>query len=461
MIHKSKSSELAKLSVFDTIGIIIGIVIGVGIYETSPLIFQNVSSPQMGIILWGIGGLISLLGALCYAELASTYPRSGGDYVYLTKAFGPGAGFLFGWAQLFVIMTGSIGMAAYIFADYASQIWPMSSSLKALSAIFLVLFLSLINIMGLQFGKRAQNTFALLSILGLFGIFVAGLSSPFLSSSIEFQKPLERSPSGGISIGVAFILILYTYGGWSDAAFVTSELRDPKKNIPRALILGILIVSIVYILTNIAYLVGLGFDGLRDSSAVAAELLSKTFGNWGRIIMSALVMITALGSVNGLIITGSRIFESWGHDHSIFPHTHRSKALIFSIGTQAFVGSLLIALVGTNSGRAMINKIFSSFKWTELNWSGRGGFDILLQSTAPIFWIFFFMTGISVFVLRYKDKETERKFEIPFYPLPPLVFCATCLYMIYTSSLYAGKLLIIGLTPLSLGVLFYSLRTIK
>src|SRR3712207_4545316 len=168
----------AQLGLWDAISIIIGIVIGAGIYETPPLVFQQVSGPWMGLGVWALGGLLSLIGALCYAELASTYPRSGGDYVYLTRAYGRCAGFLFGWAQLTVIVPASIGMMAYVFADYAVRLGDGGSGPTFLYAALVVLGLSLVNLLGLTAGKHTQNGLSAAKVLGLGGILLAGFAWP-------------------------------------------------------------------------------------------------------------------------------------------------------------------------------------------------------------------------------------------------------------------------------------------
>src|SRR5437762_389498 len=210
----------AQLGLWDAVSIIIGIVIGAGIYETPPLIFKMVPGPWWGMGVWALGGLLSLAGALCYAELASTYPRSGGDYVYLTRAFGPWLGFLFGWAQLVVIRTGNIGMMAYVFADYAIRLWDFgqgeprrldATQVTFVYAVVAVTVLSVLNILGVVFGKGTQNVLTAAKVLGLGGILVAGFLSP-----AGVSAPVKES--NGVSLGLAMVLVLYTYGGWNDAA---------------------------------------------------------------------------------------------------------------------------------------------------------------------------------------------------------------------------------------------------
>src|SRR6185436_9458677 len=205
---KEKTPETVQphLGLWDTVSIIVGIVIGAGIYETAPFIFQNVPNAWVGLSVWVLGGVLTLIGGLCYAELASTYPRSGGDYVYLTKAYGPWAGFLFGWTQLAVLMTGSMGMMAYIFADYAARLWRFGPASEFIYASGAVLLLSFANLAGIVFGRRTQNFLTTLKVVALTSLVVAG----FAWSTPASQAVAAKSPG---SIGLAMILVLYTYGG--------------------------------------------------------------------------------------------------------------------------------------------------------------------------------------------------------------------------------------------------------
>lgn len=446
----------AHLSLWDTISIIIGIVIGAGIYETAPLIFQNVSTPWAALGVWVVGGALSLVGALCYAELATTYPRSGGDYVYLTRAYGSWAGFLFGWAQLAVLMTGSIGMMAYIFANYATRLWDFGGASEYVYATGAVVLLSATNVLGMIVGKQTQNFLTSMKVLGLGVILVAGFF--WAQPGVVTAAPSSATVQAG-SLGLAMILVLYTYGGWNDAAFVAAEVHDKSRNIPRALIFGTLLLTLIYVLVNGAYLLGMGFEGARASRAIAADVLQRPFGEFGSRAMSVLVMISALGAINGLIYTGSRIYATLGEDYRMFArlaqwHPKRSSP-VSSLLAQAVITLFLITLLGTAVGRGAINIVLRSMGFDGVSWDGHGGFDTLLRCTAPLFWLFFLMTGVSLFILRMKDRSRPRPFTVPLYPVLPLVFCGMCIYMLYSATVYAGKLLIIGVFPLALGVLLY------
>lgn len=442
------------LTVWDTVSIILGIVIGAGIYETAPLVFRNVPNAAAGLTVWLAGGLLSLVGALCYAELATTYPRSGGDYVYLTRAYGRMAGFLFGWSQLAVLMTGSIGMMAYIFADYAARLWNLNEAWKPALAGASVIVFTTTNLIGVVLGRRTQNVLTLIKILGISGILAAG----FLCAKPAETMAGTASETGG-AIGLAMIMVLYTYGGWNDAALVAAEIHDPCRNIPRALVLGTVLLTMIYLLVNAAYLAGLGFEKARSSGEIAADLLQTGPGQKGASAISLLVMISALGAMNGLVYTGSRIYVSFGTDFRWFSALAKWQAKrrtpAISLSAQCIITLLLVFIVGTNAGRSALNALLETIAIGGVAWQGHGGFETLLRCTAPVFWLFFLGTGVSLFVLRQREPNRIRPFRAPFYPVVPALFCAVCAYMLYSSAIYAGKLLIVGLLPLLLGVITY------
>jgi amino acid transporter len=425
----AQGGQLAKsLGRWDAVSIIVGIVIGSTIFRSPPDIMKSVSGPWMGLGVWAIGGILSLVGALCYAELASTYPRSGGDYVYLTRAFGPWAGFLFGWAQLTVIRTGSVGAMGFVFADYAVQLWPFEVDkgwLRVLAGAA-VAVLTFMNILGVIFGKWVQNLLTAAKVLGLGGILVAGLgwSQPgawVVEGSVE---------QGGL--GLAMIFVLYAFGGWNDSAMVAAELRG-RRDIVFALIIGIAAITVIYLAINAAYVLGLGFEGVLESKAVAAKLLEKPLGRWGAGAMSILVMISALGTINGTIFTGSRVYASLGADYRLFAwlgrwHPRRQSP-VAALLAQGLISLVMIAGVGSASG-----------------------FEDLVIGTAPVFWGFFLLSGLALLVLRRRDPQIERPFSVPWFPVLPVVFCATCSYMLYASLTFARERALFGGIPLLLGL---------
>lgn len=443
------SPTTSQLGLMDAVSLIIGIVIGAGIYETAPFILSCVASPGQAMLVWAIGGVLSVVGALCYAELATTYPRVGGDYFFQRRAFGPGTAFLFSWSQLTVIMSGSIGLMAFVFADYAVRLFGLQPAAAPWLAVLSVVVLSVANIIGLQTGRRTQNLLTLLKALGLGAIVLAGFFWP------QEPRPAPANPSGGPGLGLALILVLYTYGGWNDAAFVVAEMKDKRRNIPRALLAGTAGVALIYLLVNAAYLNGLGFEAAKSSRAIAADVLQGPLGSAGAGLMSALVMVSALGAVNGLVLTGARIYAAAGADFPAFSvlarwHSHRGTP-VAALVAQMVITLGLVLLVGHDLGRALLAAAIKALGSGTVSWEGHGGFDTLLKCTAPVFWLFFLLTGASLFVLRVKDRGIERPFTVPLFPVLPFVFCATCAYMLYSAIDYAGALSLLGLLLLLVG----------
>jgi APA family basic amino acid/polyamine antiporter len=446
----------AELGLWDAVSVIVGIVVGVSIFKAPPTVFANVGTPWAGVAIWALGGLVALAGALCYAELATAYPGSGGDYIYLTRAFGPLVGFLFAWTRLAVILTGNIAALAYVFADYAVRLFAVEARAAVWFACAAVGALTLFNVMGLKTGKTLQNLLSAVKVLGLAALLVAGLVK---GSGAAWSA---HEPVGGPGFGLAMILVLYAYGGWNDAVFVAADVREPKRNMPRALALGTLLIAGLYILVNAAFVSSLGFAGIRGSQTPAADVLGLWLGDRGVTGMSLMVMVSALGAVSGLILAGCRLHASVGADYRIFAWlgrwNARLNAPVYSLVTQALVSVLLIVTVGTEAGRNTVDRTVTTVGLPPLPWSEyQGGFDTLVAGTSPLFWFFFLLTGISLLVLRFKDRE-PRAFPVPLYPIVPLVFIGASAYMLYASIAYAKALSLMGIVPLLVGIPLYAVR---
>ena len=446
--------EEGPLSLWDAVSLVIGIVIGSTIYKTPGLIFSNVANPWIGLGLWVICGGLSFVGALCYAELATTYPRSGGEYNYLTRAFGRWAGFLFGWAQLAIIQTGSIGAQSYVFAEYAADVFQTSKDSPVWFALGAVFSLTLLNMLGVHAGRHTQNVLVVAKLLGLALLIVGGLSATSESTFVV------TNPVNGPGLPLAMILVLYAYGGWNDAAFVTSEVRDRTRNIPRALLYGLGVITVVYLLVNLAYLRALGFEGLRGSQRPAADALATTFGSHAGRAMSILVMISALGGLNGLILAVSRVHATVGADHALFAWLGRwsrtTRTPVWSLLAQGLVTVAMIVSVGTEAGRTAIDRLFAIIGIAPVPWDRYyGGFDTLYAASAPIFWLFFLSTGIAYFVLRVKDRDIVRPFSAPWFPLCPLLFCGMCAFGLYSASNYGAPLIPLIAVPFAMGLPLY------
>lgn len=453
--NATEQEETGPLSLWDAVSLIIGIVIGSSIYKTPGIIFSNVPDPWTGLALWAVCGMLSFASALCYAELATTYPRSGGEYNYLTRAYGRWAGFLFGWAQLAIIQTGSIGALSYVFAEFAVDAFHLPVSATVWCAQSAVIVLTALNMMGVHAGRHTQKALVIVKLLGLLLLIISGLMF-HTQTSLAVTEPVS-----GPGWPLAMILTLYAFGGWNDAAFVTSEVRNRSRNIPRALILGIGLIVSVYLLVNLAYLRALGFEGLRRSELPAADALTATFGQPARRIMSLIVMVSALGGLNGLILAVSRVHATMGADHALFERlgrwSKRTQTPLWSLFTQGLVTVLMIVAVGTVNGRHLIDVAFRHCGIPEIPWSRywNSGFETLFAASAPIFWLFFLSTGIAYFVLRIKDRTRHRPFVAPAFPLCPILLCGMSGFGLYSAATYGAPLLPLVAAPFFLGLPLY------
>ena len=458
-----------QLSLWDTVSIIVGIVIGSSIFTIPTIIFIRVGGPWEALGVWALGGVLSLIGALCYAELATTYPRYGGDYVYLTRGLDRPIGFLFGWSQLAVILSASTGAMAFIFGEYCAALLGVPDDQKTLFAaqagIGAVAVLTALNFFGVVLGKWIQNGLVIVKLLGLALIVLAALIVP-ADNAFEVTNP-ARGQSG---IPGAMILVLYAFGGWNDAAFVAADLRD-RRNITKALLLSTLGITVVYLLVNFAYIYAIGFEpGRQFRFTMPTDILTKAFtkiggegfGAFGGKLISVIVMTSALGAMNGLIYTGSRVYLPLGKEHRVFAFlgywNATLQAPILALIAQAIVSIGMILTVGTDAGRDAMDHALASVGIAKIPWADHfGGFNTLFDGSAPVFWIFFLMTGLSIFALRARDPNIPRPFMLkaPFYPLLPIIFCGMCLFGFWSAMTTAGWVSLLGFIPLFLGLPLY------
>lgn len=427
-----RSTPKPALSFIDAIALIIGVVIGAGVYELPALVAASTADVNTLMLLWLAGGGISLVGALCYAELGTAYPHVGGTYYYLKRAFGDNVAFLFAWARMTVIQTGSIALLAFIFGDYASQLFRLGTYSPSIYAGLGIVLLTLLNILGLQQGKWAQNILTLAKIVGVLLIIAVGVLAPAAPSS-------NPAITAQTNVGQAMILILLSYGGWNEAAYISAEIRDGRRNLVRSLLWSIGMITVIYLLINWAYLRGLGLSTVANSEAVAADLLRRSFGNTGSSMISILVVITTLGSINATIFTGARTNYALGQDFRGFRFLGewqgRQNAPVRSYLLQ---GAIAVALVG-------------------LGTITREGIQAMVDYTAPVFWFFFLLSGIALFVLRQREPQVARPFVVPFYPVTPILFCLACAYLLYAAITYktVGSLFGVGVVGIGLGLLYW------
>ena len=420
------------LSTFDTMAMIVGIVIGAGIFKTPALVAANAGSETAVVLLWCAGGLISLIGALCYAELTTAYPNAGGDYHFLKRAFGYSPAFLFAWARVMVIQTGSVAMMGFIIGDYLTQVFALGPHSSSIYAIVSIVLLTALNAIGIREGKWTQNLLSLTLVAGLLFVLTVGMSLTAAASAAE----APTTNSGG-AFGMAMIFVLLTYGGWNEAAYLSAEVRGGERKRARmvtALIAGIVVITLLYVAANIGFIRGLGLAGVANSQAVAADLMRRAFGDTGATLISLLIAVAAMSTMNVTMITGARSSYALGKDYPMFAFLGRWRQHASTPANALLVqGAIALALVFVGT-------------------FARSGFTVMVEYTAPVFWFFFLLVAVSLFVLRRKEPEAPRPFRVPLYPVTPLLFCAVCIYMLRSSVMYTGMGALIGVGVLLAGV---------
>jgi basic amino acid/polyamine antiporter, APA family len=422
------------LSVFDAVAMIVGLIVGAGIFGTPAIVAGAAGGEAMMIATWVAGGLFAIIGALSYAELSTAFPSAGGEYHFLHRAYGRSLAFLYGWARMTVIVAGSIAVFAYLFGDYMSRVVNLGPYSSAIWAAVVVGALTVVNYLGIREGKATQNVFMLLEVAGLVLIVITGLLlAPAPAASVPAAAGAGQPWYMGAGIATAILFVLFTYGGWNDAAYISAEVRDRERNMVRALLISIALVTVLYVLVNLAYLRGLGYDAMARSDAVAADLLKRTWGAGGEALISFIIAIAALTSVNGSIIVGARSNYALGRDWPLLGFLGRWHEPSGSPRTAMLVqGAIALALV-----------VFGAIQ--------NSGFKGLVEYSLPVFWGFFLLTGIALFVLRRKEPNAPRPFKVPGYPVVPAIFVLMCGYLLYSSIVFHRTHAIWGLGVLAVG----------
>ena len=422
----------------EAVAVIVGVVIGAGIFK-APSVVAGLSGGVVPMFaLWACGGVVSLIGALCYAELTTAYPHAGGDYHYLHRAFGRPVAFLFGWARFSVITTGSIALLGFVFGDYMQQAAPLAFVPAGWGgtayAVAAIAGLTALNLRGIRTGTGFQTMLTAAEITGL--LLIAGAAAAFSGTAPATPAAALAAPGGAsmASAGMALVFVLLTYGGWNEAAYISAELRGGPRAMVRALMASIAVITVLYLLVTWAYWTVLGLEGMAASEAVAADLMRAVFGPAGEKIISVLVAVSALTSINATMIVGARTSYAVGLDWQKLGRLaewHAEKGTPgFALAVQCLAALALVA-TGATLG---------------------SGFKAMVEFTAPVFWLFFLLTGISLFVLRWREPHVARPYRVPLYPLLPLLFCASCAYMLWYSLSYVYSQSLGGLNAAWIGV---------
>jgi amino acid transporter len=428
-----KGAPQTLLSVPDGVLLIVGMVIGAGIFKAPSIVAGSVPDALAFVLAWVAGGIVSLCGALVYAELSGRFPETGGEYRFLSRGYGPGTAFVFAWSRMSVIQTGAIAAVSYVFGDYAQQIVPLGAKGGALYAALGVIALTGVNLMGTPQSKTLQKLMSALLLIALAAVALVGLLGP--------SRAAANAPAAS-DLGLAMIFVLLTYGGWNEAAYIAGEVRDPQRNMIRILVGGIAVVSAIYIVINVGYLMALGLAGMRESKAVAADLMRPVAGDAGVILIALLVCVATLTTMNAAILTGARTTYAFGRDFPMFAALGRWRE---SGSTPA--NALLLQGVVTVG-------LIAAGSFTP------DGFSAMVAYTAPVFWTFFLLCGVAVLLFRLRD-GAPASFRVPLYPVIPIIFCGACGYMLYSSINYIrfavafGYAVLAGILVMAIGIPLY------
>ena len=431
-MNNDTAAPRETLSLADGLVMVVGMVVGIGVFATPSLVAQFAGSSFNYLALWLVGGFLTLVGALCYAEIATAHPHAGGEYHFLSRAYGRGVALMFAWARCTVIQTGAIALVAFVYGDYAQSIVPLGSYGPATHAAIIIAVFTGINMAGTAQGKLAQKIFTSMDIVALLTLIVAGIAVA-MSGTAAAAAPAAAGGGGPTLMGLAMVFVLLTYGGWNEAAYISAELRDGKRNIVRVLVLSILAVTLLYFLVAWTYLYVLGFDGVKQSSTIAADVMRAAFGPTGATLIAVFVCGAAISTLNATIFTGARVYYALGRDlpglkfFGIWDAKGENPANAF-----ALQGAIALALV-----------VLGAFT--------RDGFKTMVEYTSPVFWFFMILVGISLFIFRRREPDRVLGYRVPLYPVTPIVFILTCIYLLYSSLEYTGIGALVGVGVLVAG----------
>ena len=417
-----------KLGLLDATLIVIGIVIGSGIFLLPNLIARSLPSGPAIIAVWIVAGVLSYFGALAYAELGAMMPDTGGQYVYLREAYGPGCAFLCGWVFVLAVLPGGIAFLAVGFSIYLDHFIPLTPVMRNVVSLALVAVLSAINYVGVKQGAWVQRIFTLTKIAGLALIIGAALLAPHATRAVH----ADAQPFSYAGIGLAMTACLMAYNGWSYVSFVAGEVKDPQHNLPRSLAIGMTLVIVLYLSANLAYMNVMTVPEIATSERVGAEVAQRTMGSAGATILSAIVLFSVIGAINGCILTAARIPFAQARDgifFSRFGHIHpRFETPSFAIAMQALWTGVLILT---------------------------GSYETLYSYAMLSAWIFYTLSVVAVWVLRRKMPGRRRPYRMWGYPFTLWLFVIVSIWFMVDALVNQPKPSLTALAIAAAGIPFY------
>ena len=423
------------LSLLDAICIIVGTIIGAGVFGTVAKVAGMTPNTGVMIGMWVVAGLIVLIGAACFIELTTRFPdEAGGDYAYLKKAYGQPIAFMFAWSAFWIVRPANIGIMATLFGIHFAQIiggLPLldqlsDATLRIVSSILAIGGLTSGNLLGIRKGKLTQNILTIAKVAGIGLIIVLALMRPANESAAPVETQWEIK-----SLWLALVFVMFSFGGWNDMAMIANEIRNPEKNLWRCLIFGVGIVTFVYVGFNIALAYGLGQSAMAASDSPAITLVATALGGEGYLadrsseLVAALICVSCLGAVNGMIITSPRIYYAVGRDYPALGFLGR-----WNDERSCPWQALLVQGVVTVS--LILFCLLYKLKAIEI-------FDLLLVASAPFFWSFLGVTVLSLLIFRRRERHEKAKgnhFRLPLFPFEPIFFAIVCAGLTYNAIDY-------------------------
>jgi APA family basic amino acid/polyamine antiporter len=399
-----------RIGLFSATMLVVGGIIGSGIFLNPAIVAQRVGSGELILLTWSLGAAIALLGAFIFAELGARAPAAGGGYVYLRDAFGPLPAFLYGWALLLAIASGAAAAVAVTFASYAAPLFGLGAGADPWLAAGAIALLSLVNAFGVRPGAWTQNVFTLLKLAAIAALVIAAFVGATPGSPAACVGAGCGTTSGGgtgviVAVGTALVPVLFAYGGWQQTNFVAEEMVDARRNLPRALVIGVLIVGAVYLAANLTYLRALGAAGLAVSRAPAADVMAAVAGDTGRRLIAAGIAVSTFGFLNLVILVTPRVYQAMARDglfFARFAELHpRSRAPVAAIAAQGLWAIVLLS---------------------------SGSYGQLLDWVTFADWIFFGLTAATLFV--YRRRAPAASYRAPAFPWTVLLFIAACIYVV-------------------------------
>ena len=447
-----------RLGLFSGTMLVIGGIIGAGIFRSPPIVAERVRTPFLTLAVWGLGGLIALWGAFCFGELGARKPRAGGGYVYLRDAYGPLPAFLYGWALLLVMATGAIAAVAVTFAGYLGRLLGLSEAATIPVAVGAIAILSTVNYLGVKPGAVTQNVFTVLKLAALALLIGAGLLLKMPEAAVSSVASPAPPANVILAVGAALVPVMFTTGGWQQSNFIAEEMIDVERNLPRALVIGVTVVVVVYLLANVTYLRVLGAPGLIASTAPAAEAMRDVLGSPGETLIAAGIAFSTFGFLNLVILVSPRVYQAMAADGAFFPRLARlhpryrtpAAAIVFQ-----GVWAILLTLSGTY-GQLLDYVVFGD-------------------------WIFFGLVVSTLFVYRRRERSTGAALAAAAggagdrapaaggyrawgYPWTPALFVFAAMYVVASSVASNPRNAAIGALLLALGVpvfLFWRARSAR